>query len=149
MQMVHTPRGGLPRREISVPGSIGSTSSILLNRYLSPVPWMALVSTMSMSGWTSRMLCLKTSFSAWEMRSVLVTMHMSERSIIGAIFRGAWVPERDDITQTPNEFVKYGVHLRHSPALSTISTSAPLERAHCMASVMIMMLMWSGHMSPE
>lgn len=106
MQIVHTPSGGFPRREISVPGSIGSTSSILLKRYLSPVPWMALVSTMSISGCTSRMLCLNTSFSACEMRSVLVTMHMSERSIIGAIFSGACVPDREDMTHTPNEFVK-------------------------------------------
>ena len=85
---------------------MGWTSSILLKRYLSPVPCMALVSTMSMSGWTSLMLCLKTSFSAWEMRSVLVMMHMSERSIMGAILRGALVPDRADMTQIPKESVK-------------------------------------------
>lgn len=79
---------------------------------------MALVSTMSMSGDTLRMLSLKTSFSAWETRSVLVTTQMSESAIIGAIFSGAWVPDMDDRTQMPRDPVRYGVHLRHSPALS-------------------------------
>lgn len=77
-----------------------------LKRYFIPVPWIALVSMMSMSLDTLRMLSLKTSFSAWDMRSVLVTMHMSESAIIGAIFNGAWVPEIADMTHIPRDSVK-------------------------------------------
>ena len=83
------------------------------------------------------------------MRSVFVTTHVSARAIIGAILRGAWVPEREDMTHIPRAPDRYGVHLRHRPALSIIRTEAPSSPAHATASLMTMIPMWSGHMSPE
>ena len=128
---------------------ISSCSSIALKRYLSPVPCTALVSTISSPSFTSRIFSLKTSFSAWETRSVLVTTAISARASIALILRGVFTPDIELRTTIPSDWVVYGEQRRHSPALSTSRRSAPSDSAHDIASLMTSIPTWSGQTSPE
>ncbi|KAF5031166.1 hypothetical protein DSECCO2_630560 [anaerobic digester metagenome] len=82
---------------------------------------------------TSRMLKAKTSRSAWETISPLVTTTISAYFSIGPIFLGVLTPERLSMTHTARMAFTYGEHRLQRPALSVIRTDNPFFMPHSTA----------------